>query len=142
MGLIFDAHEWERSERRNLVLDVNAYIADVKKHITAAWNDPNERKKLLRAIGETTLKALNKVSFARSVLGNDASHYLPVSPDLVVAAVILLLSLSHTNGEDFTTTNEVENSTTDEVENSEQREHQQDSVEEARKQKRRRAKKS
>lgn len=134
MGLIFDAHEWERSERRNLVLDVNAYIADVKKHITAAWNDPNERKKLLRAIGETTLKALNKVSFARSVLGNDASHYLPVSPDLVVAAVILLLSLSHTNGEDFTTTNEVENS--------EQREHQQDSVEEARKQKRRRAKKS
>lgn len=134
MGLIFDAYEWERSERRNLITDLNAYIADVKKHITAAWDDPNERKKLLRAIGEETLKALNKVAFARSVLGSDASHYLPVSPDLVVAAVTLLISLHYTNDE--------KNITASEVENREQGEQQGDGAEEARKRRRRRAKKS
>lgn len=130
MSLIFDAHEWERSERRNLITDLNAYIADVKKHITAAWNDPNERKKLLRAIGEETLKALNKVAFARSILGGEASYYLPVSPDLVVAAVMLLLNLHYTNDEKTITTSEVETR------------EQRDNVEEARKRRRRRAKKS
>lgn len=129
MGLIFDAHEWERSERRNLITDLNAYIADVKKHIIAAWNDPNERKKLLRAMGEETLKALNKVALARSVLGSDASYYLPVSPDLVVAAVTLLLSLHYANEEKTITTSEVENR------------EQGVGVEEARKRRRRRAKK-
>lgn len=130
MGLIFDAHEWERSERRNLITDLNAYIADVKKHIIAAWNDPNERKKLLRAMGEETLKALNKVALARSVLGSDASYYLPVSPDLVVAAVTLLLSLHYANEEKTITTSEVENR------------EQGVGVEDARKRRRRRAKKS
>ncbi|MEM0238510.1 MAG: hypothetical protein QXT00_02610 [Ignisphaera sp.] len=129
MGLIFDAHEWERSERRNLITDLNAYIADVKKHIIAAWNDPNERKKLLRAMGEETLKALNKVALARSVLGSDASYYLPVSPDLVVAAVTLLLSLHYANEEKTITTSEVENR------------EQGVGVEDARKRRRRRAKK-
>lgn len=134
MGLIFDAHEWERSERRNLITNLNAYIADVKKHIIAAWNDPNERKKLLRAMGEETLKALNKVALARSVLGSDASYYLPVSPDLVVAAVTLLISLHYTNDEKTITASEVESR--------EQEEQQRDGVEEARKRRRRRAKKS
>lgn len=129
MGLIFDAHEWERSERRNLITDLNAYIADVKKHIIAAWSDPNERKKLLRAMGEETLKALNKVALARSVLGSDASYYLPVSPDLVVAAVTLLLNLHYANEEKTITTSEVENR------------EQGVGVEDARKRRRRRAKK-
>lgn len=93
MALIFDLREWERSERAKLITDVKEYIEDVKKHALKALNNQQELEKLIRSIGEEVLDALQRISFSRIVLGNEASGYIPVSPDLIVCAVILLMNL-------------------------------------------------
>jgi len=93
MGLIFNLSEWERSERSKLISNLEEYVEDVKMHLRKAWQDPEEREKLLRAIGEETLNALQQMSLARVVLGSESSGYFPVSPDLVLSAVLLLLNL-------------------------------------------------
>lgn len=94
MPLILDAQEWWKSDApRLLETDLENYIRSVRDNVLALWDNPNEREKLLIDIRDKAIDALRRTAFALNTLGADAGHYFPVSPDLVIAAVIIMLGL-------------------------------------------------
>lgn len=104
MPLILDAQEWWKSDAPNMLgEDMESYIRSVRDNVLALWDNPNERERLLINIRDKVIDALRRTAFALSTLGADAGQYFPISPDLVVAAVIIMLGLYKPQNEENNT---------------------------------------
>lgn len=100
MALIFDARKWWQSEMpHKLSESLESYVQTVRDEIYAIWNDIEAREELLNAIKNEAISALQQTALSLKLLGTEAGYYFPVSPDLVTAAVLIMLGLYTPQGE-------------------------------------------